>query len=111
MREADVQRQIVDYLRAKGWVVFETSQKGHSWATPGLPDVIAVKEHSKKCLSVDLVRFPDNTCLYDRTLWIEVKGPRGKMSDAQLAAEDKIRGQGGEYLLANSLDVVMNYLK
>jgi len=103
MKEKDVQIQIVEYLRLTGWVVFETNQPGLSHATPGLPDVIAVREaRCRDCVTMHKI--------HNRTLWIEVKGPRGKMSDAQIKAKEDIEGQGGEFLEANSLDVVMDYL-
>ena len=105
LNEKQIQHQIVDYLEAKGWVVFETSQRGHSWATPGLPDLIAIR--GTKVLNVVDVQIGTD----DHVLWIECKGPRGKMSPAQVKAQQDIESQGGEYLLANSLDIVMEYLK
>ena len=96
LNEKDIQRQIVDYLRTKGWFVAITSQKGFSFATPGLPDLIAVKDSIRK---------------RRRTVWIEVKGPKGKQRPEQLRFQEGLETQGGEYLLANSLDVVIDYLK
>jgi len=101
MNEKDIQKQIVDYLRLRGWFVAITSQKGMSFATPGLPDLIAVKS----------IKWPDDPDDEVRTLWIEVKGPRGTHRPAQIDFQEGLEAAGGEYLLANSLDVVMEYLK
>lgn len=106
MNEADIQHQIVDWLRQSGWFVAVTSQKGFSFATPGLPDVIAVKKHKWPVTAVHQLM-----CVAPRTLWIEVKGPRGKQRPEQKAFQEGLEAQYGEYLLANSLDVVMEYLK
>jgi len=96
MNEAQIQKQIVDYLRHTGWFVAITSQKGISFATPGLPDLIAVKDSIRK---------------RRRTVWIEVKGPRGRQRPEQIKFQDELERHGGDYLLANNLDVVIDYLK
>ena len=96
LNEKQIQSQIVHYLRQTGWVVFETNQPGLSHATPGLPDLICIKDSIRR---------------RRRVLWCECKGPKGKQSPAQIQAQQDIESQGGEYLLANSLDVVMDYLK
>ena len=106
MNEASVQKQIVDYLRQTGWFVAITSQKGFSFATPGLPDLIATKKQKRSCH-----RGAHIMCSDPRTIWIEVKGSKGKQRFAQTMFQEGLEHFGGEYLLANSLDVVMDYLK
>lgn len=90
LKECDIQRQIVDYLRHKGWFVAITSTPAMTAATKGLPDLIAVRGA--------------------RTIWCEVKGPRGKQSDNQREFQRQLHLQSGEYLLARSLDDVIGYL-
>ena len=97
VNEKDIQRQIVDWLRLKGWFVAETSQKGFSFATPGLPDVIATKSAGARSWAT-------------RTVWIEVKGPRGTQRDTQAEFQAGLEAQGGTYLLVRSLDDVMEAL-
>ena len=111
MNEKDIQRQIVDYLRKTGWFVAITSQKGFSFATPGLPDLICVKFciEQLECTNAHIPYPVDYKT--SRTLWLEVKGPRGKQRLEQKNFQDGLEAQGGEYLLANSLDVVMEHLK
>ena len=109
MNEKEVQTQIVDYLRMKGWMVAITSQKGLSFASPGLPDLIAVKEHRIKGTG-PVLEVMGMVFITPRTLWIEVKGPRGKQRPAQIQFQQDLEAQGGEYLLANSLDVVIDHL-
>ena len=103
MKESHIQKQIVEWLGYNGWVVIETSQRGHDWGTKGSPDVIATK--STTWLASNMA-----THRYARTLWIECKGPRGTQSEKQIEMQRKLESVGAEYLLANSLDVVMDYL-
>lgn len=60
-------------------------------ATKGLADLICTKD--------------------GRTIQIECKSPKGVQSDHQKTYQDHLQNCGGEYLLANSLDVVINHLK
>ena len=110
MKESQIQAQIVGYLEQTGWVVIETSQKGFDWGTKGSPDVIATKRHTWHDMN-----NPDKRTRMEfngnRTLWIECKGPRGKQSDDQIEMQRKLESVDAEYLLANSLDIVMDHLK
>lgn len=69
--EREIQKQIVQYLKAAGWSVWQTSQ-GHKHPTgakglritPGIPDLYAIhRKHG--------------------AIWVEVKRPGGTFSEAQ----------------------------
>jgi Holliday junction resolvase len=96
LKEKDIQRQIKEWLEYNGWFVAVTSTPAMTAATKGLPDLIAVKDSIRR---------------RRRTVWIEVKGPKGKQSEHQAAFQEALERQGAEYLLANDLDVVRDYLK
>jgi hypothetical protein len=57
--------------------------------------------------------WPDLTCCLPggRFLGIEVKAPKGKQSDDQLAMQAQIENKGGLYIVARSLDDVLNALR
>lgn len=83
--EADIQRQIRDYLLWQGWFVFKIHQSLGSYK--GVADLYAIKN--------------------GRGVWIEVKTPRGRQSEHQEQFEKDILSHGGEYLLARSVEDVM----
>ena len=91
MKESHIQKQIIEWLEWHKWHVAVTSTPNMTAATKGLADLICTKG--------------------TRTIQIECKGPKGVQSDEQIKYQDELEYRGGEYLLANSLDVVMRYLK
>lgn len=55
--------------------------------------------------------FPDLTALKDgKTLYIEVKTPKGKQSIYQVEFERICKAHGGTYILARSVDDIKPYL-
>ncbi len=91
-KESDIQRAIVDYLRATGWfVVRNVTYSQTVYATKGIPDLVAVKK--------------------GRTVWIECKRPGGKQSDNQCAFQCCLVAAGGQYILARSVEDVTEAVK
>jgi len=86
--ERHIQCQIVDYLRATGWLVLETyfgsSRGGSVWLTKGIPDLYAIKR--------------------GRHIWIEVKTPNGRVRPQQSAVHDQLRAQGAEVYVIRSIE-------
>lgn len=85
LKESQIQRAIKDYLQYTGWFVFKIQQGALSYK--GIADLCAVKN--------------------GRTLWIEVKKPKGKQSEYQVQFQADIEEHGGEYMIARSVDDVM----
>lgn len=55
--------------------------------------------------------FPDLTALKDgRTLYIEIKTPKGKQSAYQVEFQKACEAHGGTYVLARSVDDIKPYL-
>ena len=81
--EKDVRRVCRDYLLIKGWFVFHLLQGIGCY--PGLSDMVAIKE--------------------GRVLFIEYKRPgRGKQSEKQKIFQADIERAGGEYILVEGLE-------
>lgn len=79
MTEADLQAAVMDCAQVLGWFAF------HPW--------ISVNSNGG---------YPDTTLVHPRQkrlLWAELKGPRGKVSDAQLEWGAAIEAAGGEWHL------------
>ena len=84
--ESLVLQQVRDYLRALGWYVIRVQQG--LGAHRGLSDLICVKD--------------------GRTVFVECKTAKGKLSEHQQAFQDAIKEGGGEYRVARSIDDVMD---
>ncbi len=89
MKESDIQAQIRDYLRWKGWFVVKIHQSLGSYK--GIADLVAVKD--------------------GHTVWIEVKTPKGRLSKHQEQFRDDIWAHGGIYLVARSVEDIERELK
>ncbi|MFH2074725.1 MAG: VRR-NUC domain-containing protein [Pseudomonadota bacterium] len=87
--ETIIMRQIKHYLELRGWFVYRNHQSLGSY--PGIPDLTALKN--------------------GRVVWIEVKRPRGKISDHQAAFSVKVRDQDCEWYCLYSLDDAMETFK
>ena len=79
MKEREIQREIVTFLRTIGCAVYETSQgyrkePGGTRMTPGIPDLYVVGPHTKASI-VGRTEAP--------WTWAEVKTPKGQLSPAQ----------------------------
>lgn len=84
MKESDIRKQIQDYLRWTGWTVFYHLQGLGSFR--GLSDLQALKD--------------------GRSVFIEVKTPRGRQSEHQKRFQEMVEGAGLEYILARSVEDV-----
>ncbi len=80
--EADIRRQVRDYLRIKGWFVFYHLAGLGSF--PGLPDLQAVRG--------------------GRTVYIELKRPGGKQRPSQIEFQADLEAAGGEYILCRGIE-------
>lgn len=91
-KETDIQNQIRDYLRMKGWFVIRHQQSMGS--LKGLSDLSALKDGI--------------------TIYIEVKTSKGHQSQYQMQFQHDIESHGGIYILARSIEDVADiekYLK
>jgi Holliday junction resolvase len=87
--ETIVKRQIKQYLWIRGWFNFHLTAGIGSYL--GLPDRIAIKD--------------------GRVLFIEIKAPKGVQSNYQKRFQKYIECCGGEYVLARSVEDVMNVIE
>ena len=89
--EGIIQKSIVDYCTLKGALVFRMNSGKAKYniklSPPGTPDLLVV--YSSRCL------------------WIEVKTPTGKVSEAQQEMHDRLRGLGQYVLIARCLEDVL----
>ena len=104
LTEAQIQEQIVGFLRAKGCVVLENrSARGDSLlakygnkSAVGSPDLVVALP--KNVTFTSIVGSPDI-----HTFWIEVKRPGGKQSLAQSEWQRRLEAIGHLYIVATSL--------
>ena len=75
--ESEIQTAIRQLLQARGWFVIRLQQG--LGCHRGLSDLVAIKQ--------------------GRVVWIEVKTPRGRLSEYQLAFARSVDGHGGEYVV------------
>jgi hypothetical protein len=90
VREAVLQRQIVDGLRARGAEVIVTHDAKHKPVTTGITDLIVLT--------------------IGRTIFIEVKGEGGAASEEQMSFIARIRALGYTAIVARSWDDVERFL-
>lgn len=81
--ESEIRRQVVDYLRIKGWFCFHVLQGGVG-VYRGIPDLIAVRD--------------------GRVLFIELKTARGRQSEHQKKFQADLEAAGGEYVLCRGVE-------
>src|SRR3990167_1185049 len=96
--EQDIQKQIIDYLRIKKYVVFKHHSTG-STIREGKPVFFA---YGEKGISDVIACSPQGTFVA-----IEVKKRKGKASPEQLDFLARVKDCGGIAILAFSLDDVM----
>ncbi len=82
MKESDIQRQIKEYLQWKGWFVFKIHQSLGSHK--GIADLYAIKR--------------------GQGIWIEVKTPKGRLSEHQENFRHNLELHGGRYILARGIE-------
>lgn len=111
-KESDIQKRIVDYLEAHGFLCFQNR-------SDGLGGKIAAFATTKQAGSPDLfvwgcsIRNKDTDFeeLRPRHFAIEVKRKGGKQSDAQIAWAGKYCAIGFHYVLAYGHEDVEQFLK
>jgi Holliday junction resolvase len=91
MREADLERDILDYLNYMGGCFFRTHDAKHRPCTPGIPDIVGVRQG----------------IFYA----VEVKRPGGKPTVEQTAMLIRLRGCGAVAFVATSLADVQEMMK
>lgn len=92
--EAPIQKAIIDYLTLKRYFFWrnntgamKTERSFVRFGTPGAPDIFLIK---------------------NGFLWgIEVKAPKGRLSEHQTSFRDRMQEAGGTYIVAHSLDEVI----
>lgn len=87
--ETSLKRRVLSALKTQhpGSVVFKIADK----FTAGIPDLIIV--------------------INGRVIWIELKTPKGKVSNIQQYTIDKINSAGGRAYICRSVDEVMNVME
>lgn len=114
--EADLQRQILEWLQLKrvfawrsntGAMVAESKGKRRfvRFGMPGMADIMGMWMRSTfyQCKCGETAHFK-----HAIPLAIEVKSAKGKLSLAQESFRDAVKLNGGLYILARSLDDVIN---
>ena len=95
MREADIQRAIIDHLQALGYLVLRLNAGGYRGRTqllpPGTPDLLALGDKGA-------------------AIWLEVKAEDGRLSDAQTVWHERMRGRGHRVAVVRSVDDVVKLL-
>ena len=88
MSEADIQRQIIEFLKLRGGIVFRMNagrgRQNQHLCPVGTPDLLAVLPHA--------------------TFWVEVKDMKGKVTDEQEAMHKRLRDCGHNVIIARSID-------
>ncbi len=80
--ETQIRTQVREYLQWTGWFVFYHLQGGIG-VYRGLPDLQAVKD--------------------GKTVYIEVKRPKGKLSEQQEKFKADVEAAGGTYIIARGI--------
>lgn len=86
MIESKIQRSIIQYLKFSGYMVLRMREVEPN----GIPDLL--------CIS------------FNHTLWIEVKQPTGRLSEAQKFIHKKLVALNQEVITVTSLDELKEYL-
>jgi Holliday junction resolvase len=84
LTEGEILRAVRDYLRVEGWLVIRNQQGLGSYK--GLPDLTAIRA--------------------GQVVWVELKTPRGHLSEDQERFRADIEQHGGRWLLARSVEDV-----
>lgn len=93
--EAQVSRDVVKLLRTFGFAVWSTEQgwrkeRGGTRQTPGIPDLIVIG--------------------HDRLLFVEMKGPKGRLRDSQKVFRDECRANGVPWAMWRSVGECRDWL-
>jgi Holliday junction resolvase len=91
VREADIQREIVDYLKMSGYMVFRMNagqvKKNVKMHPAGTPDILSISPKG-------------------RHLWVEVKTEEGTVSGVQQEVIDELIRRGDSVIVARSVGEV-----
>jgi penicillin-binding protein-related factor A (putative recombinase) len=99
MKESAIQKQIIDYLRLKKYLVVKHNNTG-------------IMKPNGSYITVGQKGVADLICCKDgRFIAIEVKSDSGILSEAQVAFLDEVEERGGVAFVAYSLDDVINKFK
>ena len=114
MKETDIQRAILDYLAAEHMLAFRmntgamvSEYKGKKrfmrFGTPGMADILAFDRESVK----------EGAWRHEEIMpvWIEVKAEKGKQSELQKSFQQQVEREGHRYILAWSVDDVIEALR
>jgi hypothetical protein len=99
--EGPIHRAVMDYLRvALPGAVIHHSANEFGLSGPNVARQIAKNRHNGM-----LVGFPDLMVLWHGNFWaFEVKAPKGKPTDAQVAVGASIERMGGKWAVVRSVD-------
>lgn len=98
MKESDIQRQILDYLALKRIFHYRNNSG-------------AFVDSNKHFYRFGALGSPDIICVINgQFVGIEVKAPKGKVSDHQKEFQKKLEAAGGKYILAHSLEDVSSHM-
>lgn len=98
--EAQIQQAIMEYLTAKR-IFFWRNNTG----------VARMGQNGGRFVRFGVVGSPDIFALHGGRIYgIEVKAPKGKVSEAQQKFGEKIESAGGTYIVARSVDEVMKLM-
>lgn len=86
--ETIIQNQVRELLRHDGWYVIRHQQGLGSHA--GLSDLTAIKD--------------------GKTIYIEIKTPKGYLSDRQKQFQHEIESHGGVYVVCRKIEDIQPYL-
>ena len=97
MIEAEIQKTIVDFLKAKDYLVFRMNsgyiRKNVKLSPPGTPDLLVIMGDGKR-----------------KVLWIEVKTEIGVCNENQNKMIYKLRSMGQKVIIARCIDDVMLHI-
>lgn len=100
MKEQQIQKSIIDYLRLKGWYVYKNATVG------------TYKQSTGKYIPAQTHGVADLTAIKDgHVVQIEIKRPGGKQSENQVIFADDWMSHGGTYILIHNIDEAMNICK
>jgi Holliday junction resolvase len=85
MNESQIERDIVQYIRMRGFLVLRTHDSRHKPVEEGIPDLLV---------------YGSNPW---RHTWVEVKMPKGKLSPAQAEMHAALTERGARVIVARSV--------
>jgi len=113
MKESEIQRQILDYLEARGILAYRMNtgamaaeyngkQRFMRFGVAGMADILAFRVRERG------VDDRGAWCLFTEIMptWIEVKTTKGKQSKKQKSFQAQVEQHGHRYVLARSVEDV-----